>query len=92
MPDDPFDLTGEDWGRDIPPPVDCGQYFRRDCLAIVEASRSDPRYFPGIASMVFTSIQQPFYSIEDRLREVARDGKYLPLTAEVVAEQLRKLQ
>lgn len=70
---DPFDPR--DWGApDAPIDPDMGQYYRRDCLAIVEKSRSDPAYFPGIASMVFTSIQQPFASIRDRLADVAREG------------------
>jgi hypothetical protein len=67
---DPFDLSGEDWS---PASGTFGGY-ERDCKAIVEASRSDPAYFPGIASFVFNSIQQPFWSIEDRLADTAREG------------------
>lgn len=47
--------------------------FTKDCLWIVEHAQKSPDYFPGIASLVLLSIQQPFYSIARQVDDVAKN-------------------
>ena len=71
---DPFDLSGEEWGRDTPTPAGIGQYHARDCAHIARTSLGNSVYFPGIVAFVFASIQAPFNSIEDRLADIQENG------------------